>query len=91
MVPIWVILLVAVVSSFGPTIAGLAAYRQARGANRAVNNVQAGEPRLVEKVDDLIVTVAGVVEDIAEIRTEQTASKILVSRVKADLAKFNAR
>ena len=42
--------LIALIAAVPPTLAALAAFRHARDANRATNQVNSGEPRLVERV-----------------------------------------
>ncbi|MEM9710585.1 MAG: hypothetical protein AAGA17_00095 [Actinomycetota bacterium] len=43
------VLLVALIGATPPTIAAVATFRHAKGANRATNQAPAGEPRLVER------------------------------------------
>lgn len=52
------VVVVAVLASIGPTLVGGAAWRRARSADKAVNNVQNGDLSLVETVHriDRIVT-----------------------------------
>ena len=56
-------LAVASVSAVAPTIAALAAWWHARGANRATNAVAKGEPTLSERVEGLETTMRQHCED----------------------------
>lgn len=83
------IVIVATIASLGPTLAGVAAYVQARAANRAVNHVGKNEPNLVSKVDDLATAVEDVLAGMAEVRVEVAEARVLAVKVKRDLGKFN--
>lgn len=69
------VVIVAGLASLGPTLMGLAAFLQARGANRAVNHRSRDEPPLVVKVDMLADAVTSIQGEMA--------------LVKRDLLKFN--
>lgn len=74
------LVIVGFLASLGPTIAGLAAYRQARGANRAVNHQGPGELSLVEKVSHIDANVKDVAVDVALLNrtVREGANRIVV-------------
>jgi hypothetical protein len=72
-------LFAAIAVSVGPTLVGLAALhqatlgkREAAAANKAVNNVNPGDLRLVEKVDHFIVEVKDMRSDVAYVKRTLT-------------------
>ena len=89
--------LVAMVSGFAvgapATIAAMAAYKQAKGANRAVNGVPNGEDTLLQKVDKFILQVEHfiarqtiMIEDVDVVKSNLNEGVIRLRNVETALA-----